>query len=297
MKTRQMLLCAVLLVLTAAPALGQSLRLEGEGGAATLLSVAKQDYERAKRETRLNVSTSSTASAIGKLCRGEIGIVGAARAIAKTERDACAQHRVEALEIPLASDAVAVVANPANSWAKEVSVEQLRRTWLETPAKAASWKQLDSSWPDIPLKLYGPGPKMGLGATLRTALLSGNAAPGPELRRDISATDVLSVVIDAVARDRAALGLLDWPSYVANPKRVRLVPVAANGQSGAKQSNGALAFPIYLYVSAKALEDADTRGYLEHLFANAGRLVTQAGLAPLSASAYQEAITRISKKR
>ena len=286
MKTRQMLLCPVLLVFMAAPALGQSLRLEGEGGAATLLSVAKQDYERAKPSAkRLSVAANSTASAIDKLCRGEIGIVGAARAIAKTERDACAQNRVEVLEIALASDAVAVVANPANAWAKEMSVEELRRAWLETPAKAASWKQLNSTWPDIPLKLYGPGPKMGLGTTLRIALLSGNAAPAPELRRDISATDVLAVVIDAVARDRAALGLLDWPSYVANAKRVRLVP------------NGALAFPIYLYVSTKALEDADTRGYLEHLFANAGRLVTQAGLAPLSASAYQEALTRISKKR
>ena len=287
MKTRQMLLCPVLLVFTVAPVLGQSLPLEGEGGAATLLSVAKQDYERAKPSTKgLSVAASSTASAIGKLCRGEIGIVGAARAIAKTERAACAQNRVEALEIPLASDAVAVVANPANTWAKELSVEELRRAWLETPAKAASWKQLNSAWPDIPLKLYGPGPKMGLGATLRTALLSGNAAPAPDLRRDISATDVLSVVIEAVARDRAALGLLDWPSYVANPKRVRLVPVG-----------GALAFPIYLYASTKALEDAETKGYLEHLFANAGRLVTQAGLAPLSTSAYQEALTRISKKR
>ncbi len=294
MKTRQILVCAVLLVLTSPPVLGQSLRFEGEGGAATLLSVAKQDYERAKPSTkRLSVAASSTASAIGKLCRGEIGIVGAARAIAKTERDACAQNRVEALEIPLANDAVAVVANPANTWAKELSVEELRRAWLETPAKAASWKQLDSSWPDIPLKLYGPGPKMGLGATLRAALLSGNTAPARELRRDISATDVLPVVIEAVARDRAALGLLDWPSYVASAKRVRLVPVAAN----AKQSSGALAFSIYLYASAKALEDAETKGYLEHLFANAHRLVTQAGLAPLSASDYQEALTRISRKR
>jgi phosphate transport system substrate-binding protein len=287
MKTRQMLLCPVLLGFIAAPVFGQSLRLEGEGGAATLLSVAKQDYERAKPSTkRLSVAASSTASAIGKLCRGEIGIVGAARAITKPERDACAQNREEPLEIPLASDAIAIVANPANSWAKEVSMEQLRRTWLETPGKATSWKQLDSSWPDIPLKLYGPGPKMGLGATLRATLVSGSAAPAPELRRDISATDVLPVVIEAVARDRAALGLLDWPSYVASAKRVRLVPVG-----------GALAFPIYLYASTKALEDAETKGYLEHLFANADRLVTQAGLAPLNASAYQEALTRISKKR
>jgi phosphate transport system substrate-binding protein len=286
MKTRQMLLCPVLLGFIAAPALGQSLRLEGEGGAATLLSLAKQDYERAKPSAkRLSVAASSTGSAIGKLCRGEIGIAGVARAIAKSERDACAQNRVEVLEIALANDAVAVVVNLANTWTKEISMEQLRRIWLETPAKAASWKQLDSSWPEIPLKLYGPGPKMGLGATLRTALLSASAAPAPELRRDISATDVLSVVIEAVARDRAALGLLDWSSYGASAKRVRLVP------------NGALAFPIYLYASTKALEDADTKGYLEHLFANAGRLATQAGLAPLSASAYQEALTRISRKR
>jgi len=298
MKTRHVFRCALLLILTAAPVHAQSIRIEAEGGAAALLSLAKQEYERAKPPAKqLRLAASSTASALGRFCRGEIDIAGTARTMTSGERAVCTQNRIESLELPLANDAIALVVDPSNTWAKEVSLDELRRAWLETPGKARSWRQLNPAWPDVALKLYGPGPKMGLGSTLRTALHGDAATVGPEMRRDITATDVLPIVIEAVARDRAALGLLDRASYAANAKRVRLVRVAAETIPPTKGSDGALGFALHLYVSTKGLEDADTKGYLQYLYANAEKMATDAGLVALGAATYREAYSRVSTKR
>ena len=297
MNTRQVP-CALLLIVAAAAAYAQSVRVEAEGGAAALLGLAKQEYERTKPAARqVSVAASSTASALGRLCRGEIDIAGAARTMTSAERAVCTQNRIELLELPLASDAIALVVNPGNTWAKEVSLDELRRAWLDTPGKATSWRQLNPAWPDVALKLYGPGPKMGLGATLRTALQGGSATGVPEMRREITSTDVLPIVIEAVARDSAALGLLDWSSYTTNSKRVRLVRVPGQGTSPNKSGDAGLGFALRLYVNSKALEDADAKGYLQHLYENAERLVGDAGLIALGAPAYRDAHSRISTKR
>ncbi len=285
MKTRHALLCILVISATPHDVPAQVTRIEAEAGAAALLNLAKQDYERAKaRTTYISVTPASTAGALGKLCRAEVAIAGTARAMTKAERDVCAHNRVELLDLPLANDAVALVVNPANTWAKEIRLEELQRAWLDLPRKARSWKQLNAAWPDLPLKLYGPGPKMALGKTLNVALNPGGSATAADLRRDIAGTDVLSVVIDAVARDRLALGLLDRASYTANANRVRLLRVA----------DRALAFQSMLYVNRKTLGEADLKGYLQHLFANADRLVRESGLVSLGPSAYQQVRGRLS---
>lgn len=287
MKTRHALLCMILVSAAPDAALAQATRIEAEGGAAVLLNLARQDYERAKaRTTYISVTPASTASALGKLCRAEIAIAGAARAMAKTERDACLQNRVQVLDLPLASEAVALVVNPNNTWATEIRLQELQRAWLDIPGKANSWKQLNAAWPDLPLKLYGPGPKMALGQTLNTALSSGRSTPASDLRRDIASTDVLSIVIEGVARDRLALGVLDWASYTDNAKRVRLLRVAEERGLTSKRSDGAVAFQLSLYINRKSLEAGDVKGYLQHLFANVDQLVRASGLAPLAPSVY-----------
>jgi phosphate transport system substrate-binding protein len=299
---RLAILTAALSVSFAASA--QGLRIEAESGAAGLLQAAQQDYGKAKQASvAASVSVNSSAAALGKLCRGELTAAGTARQIAKSERDLCAQNNVAIIELPLGIDAIAIVANPQNTWAKQVSLPELKRAWLEAPGKASSWREVNAAWPEKPLKLYGPTPKLGLSANYRTALNPESKGGAAALRADINATEVLSVVVEGVARDQAALGVLDWATYSANAKRLRLVPVEIDGkavqpsaQSLRDRSYAALSYPVMLYVSVKALQDPAMKGFLEHLFANAERLAGQSGLVPFSASEYQQAKQRLTVK-
>lgn len=274
---------AAALVLIAGNAGAQAPRVEGDAGVAALLRAAAEDFALAKPALRLvRVLENSSAGVLDKLCRGEISIAGAARAAAKAERETCARENVELIELPVANDAIALVVNPANTWAKQLTVAQLKRAWLDAPGKARSWKQVNEAWPETPLKLYGPAPKLGLAAHALAVLNAGATESTLALRTDVSATEVLSVVADGVARDRGALGLLDQATYAAHMKRVRLVSL-----------EGMPSYPLYVYTSAKALQDPGAKAYLDHMLANAGRLAPKAGLTPLSASAYQLARQRL----
>jgi phosphate transport system substrate-binding protein len=278
-----------ILILVPCASLAQAPRIEADAGAANLLAAAQEDYARTKPGAKAaNVLVASTRSALAKLCRGEIEIAGAARTMTASERALCAQGQVQLVELPVGMDSVAVVASHANSWAKQISVAELKRAWLDAPGRAATWRQLNASWPESPLKLYGPGPNLGLSGIARAALTVGDPQPVAELRRDISATEVLSVVVEGVSRDGAGLGLLDRATYTANMKRVRLVPVSGDN---------ALAFPLYVYAGTKALQHAGTLAVLDHMLANGARLAAQSGLSPLAPATYQEARQRLATGR
>ena len=60
----------------------------------------------------------------------------------------------------VANDGIAVVINPANDWADTLTVEQLKTIWNEG-SKIDNWNQVDPSFPDVPLELFGPGTDSG----------------------------------------------------------------------------------------------------------------------------------------
>jgi len=288
MKATTLCACAVIGVSLPAAATAQNVRLEGEAGAGILMSAAQRAYETAKAGARLPaVTLNSSASALAKLCRGEVGAAGTLRQATAAEKAACAQSKLALVELPVATDAATLIVNPGNGWAKEVSMADLRRIWLEAPAKPARWNEVNNGWPEAPLKLYGPTAGMGLSTTLRAALAGGGEAQ--PLRRDISVTEVLSTVVEGVARDRAGFGLVDRATYAANAKRVRHVPIAGGA--------GVAEFTVYVYASSKSLEDAGLRAYLEHLVSQGPRLATAAGLGALDGAAYEEARKRLSVQR
>lgn len=283
--------------LWSAPASAQSLRIEAEAGAATLLRIAVEEFAagRGGAAAPVRVEIGTTRAALRKVCAGELAGAGIARAGRGEAPAACAPNtKVTLREIPLAVDAVVAVVNPANGWAKAISLEELRRGWLEAPGKAGSWRAVNAQWPDRALKLYGPGTNLGLAAYYRSALASGSA--GAELRRDYTATDVLPVVVDAVARDLGGLGILDWSTYSAQQKRVRALAVQVDGKplqptlaSLRDGSYGALSYRISLQASEAALGNAVFREFVGYVLANAERLAEKAAVAPLAASDYAAA--------
>lgn len=261
----------------------QVLRVDADAGAASLLALAQRDFERASgQQGRFSILTASSGLALAKLCRGEIVLAGAARAMSEAERVECAQQGVTVVELPIATDTLVVVVNPTNTWAKQVSLAQLRRAWREAPDKARHWSDLDPAWPRTPLKLYGPGPALGLADRGRSALGS------DRMRRDMATSEVLGVTAAGVARDRDALGILDRSTYLGEAKRLRAVPVDAAGAAP-----DALIVSLYVYVSTRALEDSRTRAILDHLLVQAARLTGEANLIAHPAQVYEQGRQRL----
>ncbi len=75
---------------------------------------------------------------------------------------ACADAGIEYAEIAVANDALTVVVNKENDWAKCLTVEELNKMWApEAEGKITNWNQVRDGFPDVPLELFGAGTDSG----------------------------------------------------------------------------------------------------------------------------------------
>ena len=70
------------------------------------------------------------------------------------------QNKIEYTELLVGLDGLTVVVNPKNTFAQCLTVAQLKAVW-DTGSAVKNWKDIDPSFPDQPLTLYGPGTDSG----------------------------------------------------------------------------------------------------------------------------------------
>ena len=137
--------------------------------------------------------------------------------------DECAKAGIAYFELPIAFDALTVVVNPKNTFLdKGITVEQLKKIWEPAAqGKIMKWNQVDPSWPDAPLKLFGAGADSGTFDYFTEAIV-GKAKSS---RGDYTASEDDNVLVQGVARDVNALGYFGYAYYAENQDKLKAVPI------------------------------------------------------------------------
>lgn len=243
-------------------------------------------------ESRITVGIRGTGGGLRRLCAGESTIATASRPIRTSEQAACAANHIDTVELPIGWDGVAVVVNPANTWVRSLTVEQLRTLWAPAAQGAIhTWRQLDPSWPDDPIRLYGAGVDSGTYDYFTRAIVGSEHSS----RGDFTASEDDNILVQGVASDRGALGFvgLDYTQHAAD--RLRVVPIddgnPANGdgpilptpQTIADATYQPLTRPVFLYVRADQAKRPDVQAFVRLLLGAEGRRqMTELGEVPLS---------------
>jgi phosphate transport system substrate-binding protein len=111
------------------------------------------------------------------------------------------------VELPVAFDALTVVINHKNDWAATMTPADLKKMWEPgAQGKVSNWNQIRSSWPNAPLKLFGPGADSGTFEYFTEAVV-GKAKSS---RGDFTASEDDNVLVQGVASDRNALGYFGY---------------------------------------------------------------------------------------
>jgi len=296
------LLALTILALAAYPAVAQSVRIEGSSAGLTISQAAAAEFRRANSKASVSVGVAGSGGAFAKLCRGEADLVHSARAILKAEIEACNKAKVQFVELPVAFDAVAVVVNPRNPFVESLSLPQLRAIWTEAAqGKVVRWNQVNSSFPDAPLKLLAPDAQFDGSNYFLAAVLK----PGESARRDFMGSVDDNVLIQGVARDLNTLSYLPMATYLENRGKLRAVPIARSEGAEAvtpSPENIAggryqpLSRPIFLYVNAAALARPEVAALAQYYAANAARLARSAGYVSLSDRAYRASEDRLRRR-
>jgi len=238
---------------------GSAITADGSSTVGPFTTKAAEDFK-AQGGGDVTVGISGTGGGFERFCAGETDISNASRPIKDDEAAICAEKGVEYVELQIATDALTNVINSENDWVKCLTVDQLNAIW-KPGSTVSNWNQIDPSYPDVPLKLYGAGTDSGT-FDYFTEVINGE---GGASRSDFSATEDDNVTVQGVSGDRGALGYFGFSYYEENQDRLKALEVDGGGgcvaPSVATAQDGSytpLARPLFMYVKLSAL--ADTEG-------------------------------------
>jgi len=297
-------LAAALVLFGSHAAYAQSIvKVDGSSTVFPITEAVAEDIQKARKgSVKVTVGISGTGGGFKKFCRGEIDVAGASRPILKKEMEACASAGIRYYELPVAFDALTVIVNPKNTFVKQLTVEQLKKMWEpDAQGKVTSWKQIDSSFPDVPLKLFGAGSDSGTFDYFTEAVVGKAKAS----RGDFTASEDDNVLVQGVSRDQNAIGYFGYAYYAENQGKLKAVPIV--NKEGKAVSPGPdsvisgaynpLSRPIFIYVSEKSLEKPEVRDFVTYYMKNASDLATEVKYVPLPPKAYETAMENVNKKK
>ena len=302
MKKSILALSITVALLGLAPTLARSqvIQIDGSSTVFPITEAVAEEFQKAKKgKIKVTVGISGTGGGFKKFCRGETDISDASRPISGSEIKICKEAGIEYVELPVAFDALTVVINPKNDWAATMTPADLKKMWDPgAQGKVSNWNQIRSSWPNAPLKLFGPGADSGTFEYFTEAVV-GKAKSS---RGDFTASEDDNVLVQGVASDRNALGYFGYAYYAENTGKLKAVAIddgkGAVPPSAKTVENGTyqpLSRPIFIYVSKKSMSKPEVKEFIEYYLKNAPPLVKQVKYVPLPAKAYSMALDHFNK--
>lgn len=281
--------------------LSGAVRVDGSSTVFPISEAVAEEFLKLYPGVRVTVGMSGTGGGFKKFCAGETDITGASRPIATEEMEACEAAGIEFIELPIAFDGLSVVVNPRNTWVDYLTVEELKRIW-EPGSQITSWKDVRPGFPDVPLRLYGPGTDSGTFDYFTKAIVGTEKASRP----DFQASEDDNTLVTGVAGDEGALGYFGFAYYVENQNRLRIVPIdAGNGLGPVTPSNETiadgtyqpLARPEFIYVRKSEADRPEVKAFVEFYLREGRELVDEVGYTALPAKAYDLALERFAARK
>lgn len=252
-----------------------------------------EEFQATKTTQTVDIRNAFSGSTGGfrKFCNGETNISAASRPISQAEMKACDQAQVRYIELPIAFDAITIVVNKNNNWAKNITVQELKTMWQpQAEGKITRWQQVRDSWPDNPLNLFAPGEDSGTFDYFTEAIMG----EADSSRRDFVFSEDDDALVKGVSQDPNALGYFGLAYYEENQDKISALAVdGGNGPvfpSLETVENGQyqpLSRPLFIYVNAKAAQENPLlEEFVKFYLEKAPELVTQVGYVPLPEEGY-----------
>jgi phosphate transport system substrate-binding protein len=270
--------------------LSGTIRIDGSSTVGPLTEAAAEAFQGESSGVRVTVGTSGTGGGFEKLCAGETDISDASREIEDDEVAACRKKGIGYESFQVANDGIAVVTSSENDWARCLTVEQLRTIW-NTGSKVDDWNQVDPSFADEQLTLYGPGTDSGT-FDFFTDKINGEEGAS---RSDYNATEDDNVTVQGVSGDKGGLGYFGLSYYEQN--RDKLAATEVDGGRGCVAPSTEtvqdgtytpLSRPLFIYVKSSSLRKPEVEAFVQYYLDNTADLAGQALFVPLTPAQQDE---------
>jgi phosphate transport system substrate-binding protein len=280
-------------------ALSGTVNIDGSSTVFPLAEAAAELFQEEQPDVRVTVGQSGTGGGFQKFCSGETDISNASRPIDDEEIAACESGGVSYQDLQVANDALTVVVNAENDWATCLTVDQLKAIWAPG-STVSNWNQVDPSFPDEPLQLFGPGTDSGTFDYFTDEI---NGEEGAS-RTDYSPSEDDNVTVQGVTGSVGALGYFGYTYFEENQDALKAVEidsgegcVAPSAQTAQDGSYTPLSRPLFIYPSGEAMESKpEVAAFVEYVVENNQLIAEEALFIPLNSeqeTALQSALAEL----
>jgi phosphate transport system substrate-binding protein len=250
--------------------LSGSISADGSSTVGPYATAAAELFRRANPAVRITVAISGTGGGFQRFCNGEIDLANASRAMKGSEIEACQKNNVKWSAFTVANDGITLVVNKQNTWANCLTVAQLKKIW-EPGSKVDNWNQVDPSFPNQKLKLFGAGTDSGT-FDFFTEKINGKAKAS---RSDYAATENDNVTVQGVSGEKGALGYFGLSYFEENQKKLKALKidggkgcVAPSKKTVQKNTYRPLSRPLFIYAKRTSFQRREVRAFIGYILQN-----------------------------
>ena len=261
---------------------------DGSSTVAPITEALVEEYAAVQKDVRVAVGVSGTGGGFEKFINGETDFSNASRPIKDTEVEKLKAAGIDYTEFELAYDGLSVVVHPDNTWAKDLTVDQLKKIWIEDGTKK-KWSDIDPAWPAEEIVFYSPGSDSGTYDYFDEVILDGE-----DIVKEAMLSEDDNVLVQGVTGDVNAIGYFGYAYYLENKDKLQVVKVNGVEPTNDTIESGEyapLSRPLFVYVKNSAITDNEaTYDFIKFTLENAGAMAEVVGYVSLPADKYEASL-------
>ena len=275
--------------------LSGDIKIDGSSTVYPISEAVAEEFKASYPDVKVTIGLSGTGGGFKKFGRGETDINDASRPITHKEDSLCKTNNISAIEMKIAFDGMAVVVNPQNNWANDITVAELKKIWEpEAQGKIMFWNQIRPEWPKEEIHLFGAGVESGTYDYFTEAIVGKSHSS----RGDYTASEDDNVLVQGISTDKLALGFFGLAYYEENKDKLKVIPVDDQIDENGKgpilpsietvknKTYSPLGRPLYLYVNSAAAKRNEVQKFIDFYLKNAAVLSQEVGYIPMTDEEY-----------
>ena len=268
---------------------------DGSSTVSPIMEAIVEEYAGVQKDVRVSVGVSGTGGGFEKFVNGETDFSNASRPIKDSEAQSLKEAGIDYTELEIAYDGLSVVIHPENTWAKDLTVDQLKQLWVED-GTAKKWSDIDPSWPDEEVVFYSPGADSGTYDYFDEVILDGE-----DLVKTATLSEDDNILVQGVVADKNAIAFFGYAYYVANEGKLQVVSI-----DGVKPTNetiesgeySPLSRPLYVYAKNESIKNNDAvYDFMKFTLENAGDMAEVTDYVRSPQAKYDEGLAALEALR
>jgi phosphate transport system substrate-binding protein len=268
--------------------LSGTVTIDGSSTVFPITEAVAEEFQNANQGVQVPVAFSGTGGGFKKFCVGETDINDASRPIkAEDEAEglACEANGIEWVELQVAIDGLTVVVNPANDWAKCLTVAELSTIYGPDSPENLLWSDVRADFPAEKVVRYMPGADSGT-FDYFTEEINGEVDAATQFATQSEDDNVL---VTGVSGDVNAIAFFGYAYFVENTDKVSAVEVdggegcvAPTDETINSNEYQPLSRPLFIYPDVgKAKERPELKAFVDFYLENTSALSAEVGYIAL----------------